>query len=152
MLLLRPFSSSGRKRGTRRSGVRRAETSRGLSGPRSTPSSGGRALSVLPPHHVVVILQRHRQRALRPQRGVELAEGAQDLGPVVELVVAHGHRVVTQQVHALEVGLGVLQVALGHAGVDVAAVEQRPELLRTKPALLVVAGDDDADLQSVARK
>jgi hypothetical protein len=40
-------------------------------------------------------------------------------------VVADGRGVVAEQVHALEVGLGILQVALGHAGVHVAAVEQQ---------------------------
>ena len=44
---------------------------------------------------------------------------------LVKLVVAHRHRIVAQQVHALEVGPRVLQVGLGHAGVDVAAVEQQ---------------------------
>ena len=47
-------------------------------------------------------------------------------------MVADGHGLVAQQVHALEVGHGVLQIRLGHAGVDVATVKQQalPALCR----------------------
>lgn len=46
-------------------------------------------------------------------------------GWLVELVVAHGRDVVADEAHVLEVGLGILQVGLGHAGVDVATVQQQ---------------------------
>ncbi len=44
---------------------------------------------------------------------------------VVELVVAHRHGIVTDAVHADEVGLGVLQIGLGDPGVHVATGEHQ---------------------------
>lgn len=40
-------------------------------------------------------------------------------------MVADRHRVVTHQVHAAEVRLGVLQIRFRHAGVDIAAGQQQ---------------------------
>ena len=55
----------------------------------------------------------------------QVALHAQHKRRLVELMVAHRHRVVTQQVHAFEVRHGVLQVRLRHAGVHIAAVQQQ---------------------------
>ena len=61
--------------------------------------------------------RQHRERGPGPLLG-------QHRRRLVKLMVADRHRVVADRVHAFEVGLGVLQIALRHAGVDVAAVEQ----------------------------
>ena len=102
-------------------------------------------------HHLVRVLRRqaHHRNAVAAAlehavrlvqtlaRGLVVDVGCQqrEAGPLtlllqhrqrfVELVVADRRGVVAEQVHALEVGLGILQVALGHAGVDVTAVEQQ---------------------------
>lgn len=50
---------------------------------------------------------------------------AQHAQRIVEFVVTDCHRVVTHQVHAAEVRLGVLQIRFRHAGVDIAARQQQ---------------------------
>ena len=40
-------------------------------------------------------------------------------------MVAHRHGVITEHIHALEVGHGILQVRLRHPGVHVATIEQQ---------------------------
>ena len=67
---------------------------------------------------LVNIGRQHRelsQVALHLQNGQRL----------VKFMVADGHCLITQQVHAFEVRHGVLQVALWHAGVDITTVEQQ---------------------------
>ena len=64
---------------------------------------------------------------IRRQQGKrsKLALHGQNSGAFVELMVAHRHGVIAQQVHAFEIRYRVLQIGLGHAGVDVATVEQQ---------------------------
>ena len=55
----------------------------------------------------------------------QLALHGKDGRVFVELVVAYRHGVVAQQVHAFEVGHGILHVGFWHSGVDVTAVQQQ---------------------------
>ena len=40
-------------------------------------------------------------------------------------MITDGHRVVANQVHAAEIGLGVLQIGFRHAGIDIASRQQQ---------------------------
>ena len=49
----------------------------------------------------------------------------QNRGGLVELMIAHGHGVVSKHVHAFEIGHRVLQIRFRNPGIDVATVQQQ---------------------------
>ena len=67
---------------------------------------------------VINVRRQHRELG-------KVALHAQDAQRLVELMIADGHRVISQQVHAAEIGYCVLQVGFGDPGIDVTAIEQQ---------------------------